>query len=257
MATIDPHSVVHPGASLAEDVIVGPFCVIGSEVQVGPGTVLKSHVNLDGRTRIGAACTLWPFTSIGTQTQDLKFQGGSPGVSIGDGTTLREYVTVNAATADGAETVVGKRCHIMAYSHVAHDCILGDEVIMANAATLAGHVTVEDQAIIGGLVGVHQFVRIGKLSITGGCAKIVQDVPPFMMADGNPLAIRGINKIGLERRGISPETIRSLKEAYRLLYRRKLGIKEMILEMKSSLPDSPELLHLETFLLNSERGITR
>jgi len=257
MAQIDPRSVVHPSARLAEDVAVGPFCVIGPEVEIGPGTVLKSHVNLDGRTRIGAACTVWPFASIGTQTQDLKFQGGSPGVVIGDGTTLREYVTVNAATADGVDTVVGQRCHIMAYSHVAHDCIVGDEVIMANAATLAGHVIIEDQAIIGGLVGVHQFVRVGRLSITGGCAKIVQDVPPFMTADGNPLAIRGINKIGLERRGVPVDSIKALKEAYRLLYRRKLGIKEMIAEMKSSLSDSPELLHLETFLLNSERGITR
>lgn len=257
MAQIDPRSVVHPSARLAEDVVVGPFCVIGPDVEIGPGTILKSHVNVDGRTRIGSACTIWPFASIGTQTQDLKFQGGSPGVAIGDGTTLREYVTVNAATADGVDTIVGQRCHIMAYSHVAHDCIVGDEVIMANAATLAGHVIVEDQAIIGGLVGVHQFVRVGRLSITGGCAKIVQDVPPFMTADGNPLAIRGINKIGLERRGVPPETVKALKEAYRLLYRRKLGIKDMITEMKASLPDSPELLHLETFVLNSERGITR
>lgn len=257
MAKIDSRAVVDPAARLAEDVVVGPFCVVGPGVEIGSGTELKSHVNVDGRTRIGPACTIWPFASIGTQTQDLKFQGGSPGVTIGGGTTLREYVTVNAATFDGADTVVGSNCHIMAYAHVAHDCIVGNEVIMANAATLAGHVVVEDQAIIGGLVGVHQFVRVGRLSITGGCAKIVQDVPPFMTADGNPLAIRGINKIGLERRGADTETIRALKEAYRLLYRRKLGVKDMIAEMKASLPDSPELSHLEQFLSTSERGITR
>ena len=257
MAHIDAHAVVHPNARIADNVEIGPFCVIGPEVEIGTGTILKSHVNVDGRTRIGAGCTLWPFASIGTQTQDLKYAGGSPGVTIGDGTTLREYVTVNAATHDGDDTIVGRKCHIMAYCHVAHDCILGDEIIMANAATLAGHVLVEDQAIIGGLVGVHQFVRIGRLSITGGCAKIVQDVPPFMTADGNPLAIRGINKIGLERHNVSPESIRALKEAYRFLYRRKLGVKDMLEEMHTKLPETPELQHLETFLTSTQRGLTR
>jgi UDP-N-acetylglucosamine acyltransferase len=248
---------VDPAAQLAEDVVVGPFCVVGPEVEIGAGTVLKPHVNVEGRTHIGAGCTVWPFASIGTQTQDLKFAGGSPGVRIGAGTTLREFVTVNAATADGMDTVVGRNCHIMAYAHVAHDCVVGDEVIMANAATLAGHVIVENQAIIGGLTGVHQFVRVGRLSITGGCAKVVQDVPPFMMADGNPLAIRGINKIGLERRGVPPETVRALKEVYRMIYRRKLGIKDALQEMKAALPELPELTHLESFLLTSERGISR
>jgi UDP-N-acetylglucosamine acyltransferase len=257
MANIHALAVVHPSARLGEDVVVGPFCTVGPEVEIGAGTELKSHVNVDGRTRIGAGCTIWPFASVGTQTQDLKFAGGSPGVIIGDGTTLREYVTVNAATADGVDTVVGKKCHIMAYAHVAHDCVVGNEVIMANAATLAGHVIVEDQAIIGGLTGVHQFVRVGRLSITGGCAKVVQDVPPFMMADGNPLAVRGINKIGLERRGVPPETVRALKEMYRMIYRRKLGVKDAVQEMKAALPDFPELAHLESFLLTSERGISR
>ena len=257
MAKIHALAVVDPAARLAEDVVVGPFCVVGPDVEIGAGTVLKSHVNVEGRTTIGTGCTIWPFASVGTQTQDLKFAGGSPGVRIGDGTTLREYVTVNAATADGVDTVVGQKCHIMAYAHVAHDCIVGDEVIMANAATLAGHVTVENQAIIGGLTGVHQFVRVGRLSITGGCAKVVQDVPPFMMADGNPLAIRGINKIGLERRGVPPETVRALKEVYRMIYRRKLGVKDAVQEMKASLPEVPELSHLESFLLTSERGISR
>ncbi len=257
MAHIDPRSVVDSAAELADDVVVGPFCVVGPRVRIGAGTVLKSHVNVDGNTEIGPGCVLWPFASVGTQTQDLKFKGGAPGVRIGEGTTLREYVTVNAATFDGEWTVVGRRCHIMAYSHVAHDCIVGDEVIMANAATLAGHVIVEDQAIIGGLCGVHQFVRVGRLSITGGCSKVVMDVPPFMTADGNPLEIRGINKIGLERHNVSAETIRGLKEAYRLLYRRKMAVKEMVAEMRSTLPSAPELDHLERFLLASERGITR
>ncbi|WFB34812.1 acyl-ACP--UDP-N-acetylglucosamine O-acyltransferase [Kiritimatiellota bacterium B12222] len=257
MAEIDSRSVIHPDANIADDVVIGPFCTVGPEVTLGQGTVLKSHVNIDGFTTIGAQCTIWPFCSIGTQTQDLKFTGGKPGVKIGSGTTLREYVTVNAATFDGDFTVVGDRCHIMAYCHVAHDCILGDEVIMANAATLAGHVIVEDQAIIGGLCGVHQFVTIGKLAITGGCSKVVQDIPPYMTADGNPLRVRGLNKIGLERHGVPKENIRTLLEGYRLLYRKKLGAKEMATISRETLPRSPEIEHLETFVENSQRGITR
>jgi len=257
MAHIDSRAVVDPAAELAEDVVVGPFCVIGPRVRIGAGTVLKSHVNVDGFTDIGGGCTVWPFASLGTQTQDLKYKGGKPGVKIGEGTTLREYVTVNAATFDNEFTVVGKRCHIMAYSHVAHDCVVGDEVIMANAATLAGHVIVEDQAIIGGLCGIHQFVKVGRLSITGGCSKVVMDVPPFMTADGNPLEIRGINKIGLERHNVTPESIRGLKEAYRLLYRKKMAVRDMLAAMRDTLAPSPELDHFEKFLLASERGITR
>jgi len=256
-ASVDPRAVVHPEARLAEDVVVGPFCTVGPQVTLGPGTVLKAHVHVEGHTEIGAGCTLWPFCSVGTQSQDLKFSGGNPGVKIGDDTTLREYVTVNAATADGDLTVVGNRCHIMAYSHVAHDCIVGDEVIMANAATLAGHVTVEDQAIIGGLSGVHQFVVVGRLAIIGGCSKVVQDVPPFMMADGNPLQIRGINKIGLDRHGVPKETQRALVEAYRLLYRKKLGAKEMAAVCRDTLARSAELDHLARFVEQSQRGITR
>jgi UDP-N-acetylglucosamine acyltransferase len=257
MPKIDSTSIVDPAASIADDVVIGPFCTVGPQVTLGAGTVLKSHVNIDGFTDIGENCMIWPFASVGTQTQDLKYKGGKPGVRIGSGTTLREYVTVNAATFDGDFTVVGDRCHIMAYCHVAHDCILGDEVIMANAATLAGHVIVEDMAIIGGLSGVHQFVRVGRLSITGGCSKVVQDIPPFMTADGNPLTIRGINKIGLERHGVSKEVIKSLREAYRYLYRKQMGAKEMVEASRESLARSPELEALENFILHSERGITR
>jgi len=257
MPVIDSRSAVDPAATLADDVVVGPFCTVGPEVTLGSGTVLKSHVVVDGFTEIGAHCTLWPFVSVGTQSQDLKYKGGTPGVRIGEGTTLREYVTVNAATFDGDVTQVGDRCHIMAYAHVAHDCIVGNEVIMANAATLAGHVIVEDMAILGGLSGVHQFVRVGRMSITGGCSKVVQDIPPFMTADGNPLSIRGINKIGLERHGASKEVIRTLRDAYRLLYRKKLGAREMVEESRATLPRSPELEALEEFVLSSERGITR
>jgi UDP-N-acetylglucosamine acyltransferase len=257
MAEIDSKAVVHPEARIGEGVRIGPFCVVGPEVTLGRGTELKSHVVVDGRTDIGEDCVVWPFASIGTQSQDLKYDGGSPGVRIGNRTTLREYATVNAATADGDLTVVGDDCHIMAYSHVAHDCVVGNGVIMANAATLAGHVVVEDQAILGGLTGVHQFVTVGKLSITGGCSKVVQDIPPFMTADGNPLKIRGVNKIGLERHGFPPETIKALRDLYKLVYREKLGVKDMVEASLASIPRLPAVEYLESFIQKSERGVTR
>lgn len=257
MADIDPKAVVHPEARLGEGVKIGPFCTVGPQVTLGNGTELKSHVVVDGDTVLGEECVVWPFASLGTQSQDLKFNGGTPGVRIGDRTTLREYATVNAATADGDLTKVGNDCLLMAYSHVAHDCIVGDGVIMANAATLAGHVIVEDYAILGGLTGVHQFVTVGTLSITGGCSKVVQDIPPYMTADGNPLKIRGINKIGLERKGISSETIKALRDVYKLVYREKMGVKDMMEASQKSIPRLPEVERLESFIETSERGVTR
>lgn len=257
MADIDPKAVVHPEARLGEGVKIGPFCTVGPQVTLGNGTELKSHVVVDGDTVLGEECVVWPFASLGTQSQDLKFNGGTPGVRIGDRTTLREYATVNAATADGDLTKVGNDCLLMAYSHVAHDCIVGDGVIMANAATLAGHVIVEDYAILGGLTGVHQFVTVGTLSITGGCSKVVQDIPPYMTADGNPLKIRGINKIGLERKGISSETIKALRDVYKLIYREKMGVKDMMEASQKSIPRLPEVERLESFIETSERGVTR
>jgi UDP-N-acetylglucosamine acyltransferase len=178
-------------------------------------------------------------------------------VEIGDRTTLREYVTVNAATADGDVTRVGSHCHIMAYAHVAHDCTVGDHVIMANCGTLAGHVVMEDYSILGGLSGIHQFVRVGRMTIIGGCTKVTQDLPPFMMADGNPVGVRGLNRVGLERRDIPAERQRHLKEAYRILYRRDLPVRDALSAIRRELPGGPELDHLVAFVEASERGITR
>jgi UDP-N-acetylglucosamine acyltransferase len=257
MPQIHPTAVVDPAARLSDDVVIGPFCTVGAGVCLGPGTRLISHAVVDGHTTIGAGCTLYPFVSIGLQTQDLKFKGGAPRVEIGDRCTLREYVTVNAATHDGDATVLGDDGHIMAYAHIAHDCRVGNRVIMANAATLAGHVVVEDQCIIGGLCGVHQFVRLGRLSIIGGCSKVVKDVAPFMMADGNPLAVHTINKIGLERAGVSEDTRRALREAFKILFRENRTAEQALAEMTARLPVSPERDHLMAFVAASERGITR
>ncbi len=256
MPTIHPTAIVDPAAQLSDDVDVGPYCIIGPKVSIGPGTRLISHVVVAGFTSLGAGCTVFPFASLGAQTQDLKFKGGVPGVRIGDHTTIRESVTVNAATYDGDFTTVGSHCLIMAYAHIAHDCHVADWVIMANAATLAGHVLVEERAIIGGLSAVHQFVRIGALSITGGCSKAVKDVPPFMMADGNPLAIHGVNKVGIERAGVDSDAQRALRESYKILYRRNLTTSQA-LEAMESLTDCPELQKLKAFVQTSERGITR
>jgi UDP-N-acetylglucosamine acyltransferase len=257
MSLTHPTAVIAPGAQLGADVEIGPYCVIGPHVRIGAGTKLFSHVNVDGHTSIGAGCAIWPFASIGTQTQDLKFKGGAPRVEIGDRTTLREYVTVNAATNDGDATRVGSDCHIMAYAHVAHDCIVGDRVIIANAGTLAGHVIVEDQAIIGGLCGVHQFARLGRLCIIGGCSKVVMDIPPFMMADGNPLKVHTINAVGLKRAGVSDATQALLKKAYRILYRKKLPVAKALEEMEQTLEQAPEIRDLIAFVRASDRGITR
>ena len=255
MARIHPTAIVDPGAELGENTDIGPYCVIGPHVKIGAGARLMAHVFMDGWTTLGAGCTVFPFASLGTQTQDLKYKGGASRVEIGESTTIREYVTVNTATADGDVTQVGSRCHIMAYAHIAHDCRVGDEVIMANCATLAGHILIEDQVIIGGLCGVHQFVRIGRLSIVGGCSKVTQDVPPFMMADGHPLAIHGINSVGLKRHGVSEAAQRHLKNAYRILYREGLSTSQALERLEAEPEKSPETAELLHFIRHSNRGI--
>lgn len=252
-----PTAIVDPEAVIGDDVTIGPFCTIGPNVRLGDGVRLHSHVVLDGFTEVGDRAEFYPFACIGTKTQDLKYQGGRPGVRIGARTVIRENVTVNAATYDGDLTIVGDDCLLMAYSHVAHDCRLGNRVIMANCATLAGHITVDDDAIIGGLSGVHQFVRIGRMVMIGGCSKVVKDVPPFMLADGHPLEVRGINRIGLERKGVDADGQHALKEAYRIIYRRGLTTAESIESVRNDVAVGSEISELIEFIEKSERGITK
>jgi len=257
MSGIHPTAVIAEGAQIGSNVEIGPYCVIGPKVKIGDGARLRPHVVIDGETAIGGGCNIFPFASIGAQTQDLKFRGGRTSVEIGERTTLREYVTVNAGTNEGEKTIVGSDCHIMAYCHVAHACRVGNGVIMSNAASLAGDVLVEDQAIIGGLSGVHQFCRIGKMCMVGACSKVVKDLPPFMMVDGNPAEVRGINLIGLERRGVSEADRHLLKEAYRLLYRRDLSVSRALEEIQRTLEPCEVLNHLVGFIQASERGILK
>lgn len=254
---IHPTAIIDERARLGTDVRIGPYCTIGPDVTIGDGAELVAHVHVEGFTELGAECRVFPFASLGTQTQDLKYRGGRPGMRIGERTVVREYVTVSAATNDGDFTQVGSDCLLMAYAHVAHDCIVGDRVIMANCATLAGHIVVEDRAILGGLSAVHQFVRIGALSIIGGCSKVTKDVPPYMTADGHPLAVRGLNRIGLKRHGVSDETQTELKKAYRLLYRSDLITREALEVIAREVEPLEEIRHLTEFVRNSERGITK
>jgi UDP-N-acetylglucosamine acyltransferase len=255
--TIHPLAVVQPGAELGEDVSIGPFCQVGPDVRLGDRVVLRSHVNVEGHATLGAGCQVWPFASVGGKTQDLKYKGGAPRLVVGENTVIRECATLNCATFDGGETRVGAGCLIMAYCHVAHDCVVGDRVIMANNATLAGHVIIEDDAIIGGLTGVHQFVRIGRMSILGGYTKAVKDVPPYMMADGDPLKIYGPNKVGLERHGVAAEVQQALKQAFKLVFRTDLMVAKALERVEAELPASPELGNFVEFIRKSERGISK
>jgi len=257
MTNIHNTAVVSPKALIANDVTIGPYCVIGDKVKINAGARLMSHVVVDGNTTIGAGCNIFPFASLGTQTQDLKYKGAKTFVEIGEKTTIREYVTVNSGTEEGEITKVGSRCHIMAYCHIAHSCEVGNDVIMANCATLAGHIKVEDMAVIGGLAAVHQFVRIGKMCMIGGCSKITQDCPPFMLIDGNPASVHGPNSVGLKRRGISEDVQRLIKEAYKILYRQNLSVSHAVAKIKSDLKLCDEILHLLEFIESSQRGIIR
>src|SRR5580765_3624209 len=254
---IHPTAVIHPRAQIGADCEIGPYCVIGEHVVLGDNCTLHSHVVIDGHTTLGKGNEIFPFASIGLKTQDLKWKGGITRTEIGNENTFREYVTIHSATSDGEVTRVGSNNHILAYCHLAHNVTLGNRVIMSNVATLAGHVTVEDHAVIGGLAAVHQFCRIGKMAIIGGCSKVVQDVPPFMIGDGNPTVTRTINKIGMERNGVSEEAIGALRTAFKILFREGLTIPNSLAKIEKELPQLPEILHLVQFVESSERGISK
>jgi UDP-N-acetylglucosamine acyltransferase len=257
MPKIHPTAVLHPRSRIGDDCEIGPYCVIGGDVVLGPGCRLHSHVVIDGHTRLGTQNEIFPFACLGLKTQDLKWKGGVTRTEIGDRNTFREYVTVHSATGDGETTVIGSNNHILAYCHIAHNCALGDRIIMSNVATLAGHVTVGDQAVVGGLAAVHQFCRIGRLAMIGGCSKVVQDVPPYMMADGNPAETRTINKVGMERSGLSGDAVAALRQAYKILFREKLTIPNALARIAKELPPLPEVQLLIDFVRTSERGISK
>jgi UDP-N-acetylglucosamine acyltransferase len=254
---IHPTAIVHPHARIAADCQIGPYCVIGEHVELGAGCRLHSHVVIDGHTKLGCDNELFPFASIGLKTQDLKWKGGITRTEVGDHNTFREHVTIHSATADGDATRIGSHNNLLAYTHIAHDCQLGSHIIMSNNASVAGHVIMEDHVVMGGFSAVHQFCHLGKFAMVGGCSKVVQDIPPFMIGDGNPAETRTINKVGLERNGFSEEAQTALRQAYKLLFREGLTIANAVERMEKELPPLPEVQHLINFVKKSERGLAR
>ena len=256
---IHPTAIVSPLASLGRNVRVGPFCIIGANVELGDDCVLHSHVVLEGHSKFGRGNEFFPFAAIGGKTQDLKYLGDPTYLEVGDHNVFRENTTVHRGTHTSLPTRIGSHNLLLCYAHVAHDCQLGDHIILSNSVGLAGHITVEDYAIVSGVAGVHQFVRIGKHSIIGGYSKVVQDVAPFMIVDGHPAATRGLNLIGLQRRGFAEDDIKALKSAYKKLFLKKdANLATSISSLKAThAADTPQVAYLLDFIENSERGVTR
>ena len=255
---IHPTAIIHPGARLAENVSGGPYSVIGEHVTLGSGTTVAAHVVIEGWTELGRDNQVYQFASIGANPQDLKYAGQETHLKIGDRNRIREFTTLNRGTAEGGGiTTIGNDNLLMAYSHVAHDCIIQDHTILANGATLAGHVEIESAAILGGLSAVHQLCRIGCHTMISGGAMVAQDVPPYTVAQGDRAKTMGLNLIGLKRRGFSEETIRGIKKAYRLIFRSGMRLEDALETIGQDIESSPELDHFVTFIKDSQRGIAR
>jgi UDP-N-acetylglucosamine acyltransferase len=254
---IHPTAIIHQNARIADDVKVGPFTIINDGVEIGAGCEIGSHVLIDSGTIIGKNCKIHHGAVLGTLPQDLKFEGEKTLLTIGEGTVIREYATLNRGTLYRGKTVVGKECFIMIYAHVAHDCLLGDQVILANSANLAGHVEIGDWAIIGGVVPIHQFVKIGAHSIVGGGFRVQKDVCPYALVGGYPLKTMGLNRIGLKRRGFSEKTMEVLEKTFRILFRSNLNTSQAIERIKTEVELIPEVQNVLDFIAKSERGIIK
>jgi UDP-N-acetylglucosamine acyltransferase len=248
-------ALVDPKAHLGQDVSIGPYAIIGPRVTVGDGCTVAAHAVLERNVKLGAGVKLGYGAVIGNDPQDLKYQGEETWVEIGDGTIVREYCTVNRGTSATGKTTVGERSFLMSYVHVAHDCVIGHDVIIANSVQMAGHVTIEDRAIISGLVPIHQFVRIGTFAFVGGGSRVNQDVPPYTKAVGNPVHLYGLNSVGLQRAGFSPEVKLALKRAYRLLFNSDLTVTQGIARARAELPVGPEVEIFLRFIEGSQRGV--
>ena len=249
-------ALVDPDAELGRGVVVGPYAIVGPRVEVGDGTTIGPHVLIERDTRIGQSCQLSKGAVLGTDPQDLKYAGERTVLEVGDRTVVREYATLNRGTAASGRTVVGSDCLLMAYSHVAHDCVIGNHVILSNAVNMAGHVVIEDWAVVGGLTGIHQFVRIGAHAFIGGASRISQDVAPYVRVSGSPPRLFGLNSVGLDRRGFSPELVGALKATYRILFQSGLNVSQGLARAEAEVEQLPEVRHLLSFIRKSERGIT-
>jgi len=247
-------AIIHPKARLAPDVEVGPATSIGRNVSIDSGTTIATNVFITGETRIGKNNKIFSGAVIGTEPQDLKFRGEKTTLEIGDNNIIREYVTIHRGTGDGGKTTVGNNCFLMVSSHIAHDCQIGNSVGMTNLTSLGGHVKIGDEVWIGGMVGIHHFVTVGKLAFIGGYSKVVKDVPPFMLADGRPTRIRGLNIVGLKRANFSDAKISTLKRVYRLLYRSGLNISQALERIEQEVEKTPEIVELINFIKDIQNG---
>lgn len=255
MSNIHPTAIIEPGAKIGKNVTIEPYVVIKGTVTLGNNVVIKSHVYLDGNTTIGDGTTIWPGASIGTKTQDLKFQGEKTYVEIGKNTEIREFVTINSSCQEGSIVKVGDNCLIMAYCHVAHNCVIGNHVIMANSAMLAGHVEIEDFAIIGGMTPIHQFVRVGAYAMVGGLSRITNDIPPYTLGAGVPYKLGGLNMIGLKRHNFRYELRKDLTQAFKLTYRSGYHLDEALSRVENEITQSSVIKHWVDFCRKSKRGL--
>ncbi len=254
---IHPSAIIQPNAKIADDVTVGPYSIINEGVEIGAGTQIASHVLIDVGTIMGKNCRIHHGAVLGTLPQDLKFGGEKTYLSIGDDTVIREYATLNRGTHWRGKTEVGKNCFIMIYAHVAHDCLLGDNVILANSANLAGHVEIGDWVIIGGVVPVHQFVKIGAHSIIGGGFRVQKDVCPYALVGGYPLKTMGLNRIGLKRRGFPEKTLQILERTFRILFKSGWNTAQAMEKIKTEVEQISEVKNILDFIAQSERGIVK
>jgi UDP-N-acetylglucosamine acyltransferase len=253
--TIHPSAVVDPKAKIGKNVVIGPGTVVDGNVEIGDSTRIDSCARIASGARIGKGCRIFHGAVIGEIPQDLKFQGEDTLAVVGDRTQIREYVTVHRGTSERKKTEIGTDCLLMAYSHVAHDCLIKDHVILSNTVQIGGHVTIDERVYIGGMSGVHQFSHIGSHVFIGGGFRCVQDVPPYILAAGEPLKFTGLNVVGLRRHGFSNEIINQLKEAYRLIYRSEFNISQALEQIRSAFEPLPEILEVIRFIQKSKRGI--
>jgi UDP-N-acetylglucosamine acyltransferase len=252
---IHPTALVDPTAVLGTDVEIGPWAIVGPNCTIGDGTRLSARATLERNVKLGQRVHVGIGAILGGDPQDLKYRGEETWVEIGDDTSIREYATINRATAHSVTTRVGKGCFLMSYVHLAHDCEVGDHVIISNGTQLAGHVHVEDRAIISGLCAVHQFARIGRHSFIGGCSRVSQDVPPFVRAVGNPIKLFGLNSVGLQRSGFDESVVKSLKLAYRFCFRSDLNLSQGVERARAEVELIPDVEHFLTFIEASQRGV--
>ena len=255
--TIHPSSIIDPGSNLGEDITVGPFSVIGRNVKIGRGTVIGSHVLIEANTKIGEKCKIFHGASIGGEPQIMNFEDVSSSVEIGDGTVVREYATIHRSGFKDGVTRVGKNCLLMAYSHLGHDCELGDQVVVVNGTGLSGHVIVENQAFISGLVGIHQFVRIGRNAMVGGMAGVNQDVLPFSTVEGTPARLLSVNAVGLKRANFKPNVRAAIKKAFKIISSTDLNTTQAVEKISSEVEMCDEINYLLDFIKNSNRGVTK